>query len=107
MKPLSRREFLKAGAIVGAGILVPLHLKAGTAWAFAQSDGLKKFIQPLRGNDVVSLVNDIGVAAPDIAPAPVTGVTHYTINLEQFTDKLHPQLANGTKLWGFKPHVTI
>ena len=29
------------------------------------------------------------------------GVTHYTIDIGQFTDQLHPDLPNPTRLWGF------
>ena len=29
------------------------------------------------------------------------GVTHYTIDIGQFTDQLHPNLPNPTRLWGF------
>jgi spore coat protein A len=103
MKNLTRRDFLKAGAVGGAGLLLPLKWNPGTALAFAQSDGLAKFIQPLRGNGVVSLVTEIGVAAPDLTPAPITGVTHYTVGIGEFVDQLHPQLTNGTRLWGFQP----
>jgi spore coat protein A len=94
---MNRRQFLQTSTIAVA-FLASQH----RAYGFAQSDALAKFIQPLRGNTAGSLVTDIGVAAPDFAPAPVTGVTHYTIGIEQFNDKLHPNLAS-TKLWGFKP----
>ncbi len=99
---IDRRDFLKISGMAGAGLLV-FKGSEGTAYAFAQSTPLLKFFQPLRGNTVGSLVTEIGVAAPDPFVAPVTGVTHYTIEVEQFTDFLHPQLTNGTKLWGFRP----
>src|ERR1043166_8592165 len=99
MQGWTRRQLLQAGAVTGAGLLLPWKGNIGRAYAFAQSDGLKKFVQSLRGNNAVSLLTEIGVAAPDLDLAPVTGVTHYTISIEEFVDDLHPQLTNGTKLW--------
>ncbi len=77
---------------------------ARRAFPFYQSSslGLKLFNQALRGSDAVSLATQIGIAAPDVLPAPVTGVTHYTINIRQFTDMLYPGLGP-TTLWGFAP----
>jgi spore coat protein A len=50
-------------------------------------------------------VGDIPVAAAD-PPASnpgwwQPGVTHYTIDIGQFEDQLHPDLPNPTRLWGY------
>ena len=67
-----------------------------------RASGLKKFIQPLRGVGP----GGIPVAAPDAFSAPVTGVTHYSLTIAQFTDQLHPYLGP-TKLWGYNPVVPL
>jgi spore coat protein A, manganese oxidase len=98
---LSRRTLLKAGTIAGAGLAVPWRWLADAppAAAFSQSDKLRKFIQPLRG---------VGGAGVPVAQADTVnpgwwqpGVTHYTIDIGQYTDQLHPDLPNPTRLWGF------
>jgi spore coat protein A len=79
---------------------------AGAGWAFAQSNGLRKFRDlsgnplPLRGLGPAG----ISVAVPDATLAPVTGVTHYSMAIGQFTDQLHPDLPNPTTLRGFIPN---
>ena len=65
---------------------------AVAAFAFYQSQGLRMFAQPLRGVGP----GGIPVAAPDAFAAPVTGVAHYSFNVAQFTDQLHPQLGPTT-----------
>ncbi len=95
---MKRRTFLQTGAAATAFLAMRRYIKA-----VAQSNALTKYIQSLRGNTLGSLVSDIGVAAPDAAPAPVTGALHYTIGVEQFADQLHPLLPNPTKLWGYRP----
>jgi spore coat protein A len=98
---LTRRSLLKAGAIAGAGLVAPARWLADTsaAMAYSRSDRLRKFIQPLRGIG--------GSGIPIAQPDPITrrwwqpGVTHYTIGLRQFSDQLHPDLPNPTRLWGF------
>ena len=97
---ISRRQFLKLGALMAAGLAVPYQwlANASTVYAFSQSDKLRKFIQPLR-----KVGTDIMLATPD----PVRqdwwqpGVTHYTIDIGPFTDRLHPDLLNETRLFGF------
>jgi spore coat protein A len=95
---MNRRQFLQISA--GAAALLAAQRRA---YAFYQSSGLglTLFSQPLRGSDAVSLATQIGIAAPD-GTAPVTGVTHYTIGIQQFQDTLHPALGP-TTLWGFVP----
>ena len=89
---LSRRQFLKLSALAGAGLAVPWKLltDASPAYAFSQSTNLQKFIQPLR-----RVGADIPVAVPDTVRRGwwQPGVTHYTIEMGQFTDQLHPSLA--------------
>jgi spore coat protein A, manganese oxidase len=101
----TRREFLKATGIAGAGLILYGKFGAQSAWAFVQSPGLRKF-RDLSGNPIPLLglgPGGIPVALPDGTPAPVTGVTHYTMDIGQFGDRLHPDLPNLTTLWGFNP----
>ena len=98
---VSRRTILKAGALGGASLAVPRSWLAGAApaSAFSQSDKLRKFIQPLRN----PVLGGIPLAAPDTIRQPwwQPGVTHYTIDIGEYTDQLHPDLPNPTRLWGF------
>src|SRR5215510_4470684 len=96
---MNRRQFLQTSA--GAAAFLAAQRRG---YAFYQSSGLglTLFSQPLRGSDAVSLANQIGIAAPDGTSAPVTGVTHYTLGIRQFTDTLHPALGP-TTLWGYVP----
>ena len=84
-----------------------LQLTAGTAaylaflrraWPFSQSPNTI----PLFGTTLRS-IGTIGVAAPDLTPAPVTGVTHYTINIDQFQDAGVVPALGPTTLRGFNP----
>jgi spore coat protein A len=99
---INRRQFLKVASAAGAALAVPWYFDTGSAFAFYQSMGLQKFAQPLRGVGP----GGIPVAAPDGFPAPVTGVTHYSITIGQFKDQLHPNLGP-TTLWGYNPAVAL
>jgi spore coat protein A len=97
---LSRRSLLKAGALTGASMAVPFEWLSGASpgRGATSSDKLQKFIQPLRRPAA-----DIPLAAPDTAAQKwwQPGVSHYTIDIGQFEDQLHPSLPNATRLWGF------
>jgi spore coat protein A len=99
---ITRRHFLKATAAAGVALAVPRYFDPRSALAFYQSTGLRKFAQPLRGVGP----GGIPVAAPDAFPAPVTGVTHYSLTIAQFRDQLHPHLGP-TTLWGYNPVVPL
>ncbi|MGZ3666418.1 MAG: twin-arginine translocation signal domain-containing protein, partial [Ktedonobacterales bacterium] len=100
---MTRREFLAASAATGAGlIMADWLLRTPFAEAFYQTGGLRKFVQPLRGVGP----GGIPVAIPDRFRAPVTGVTHYSLGIRQFTDRLHPDLGP-TALWGYEPAVAL
>ena len=101
-KPIDRRKFLKrtggAGLAIGASMLLPWRFGVRDAFAFAQSPTtIPLFGTTLRG------IGTIGVAAPDTTPAPVTGVTHYTINIDQFQDQITGGALGATTLRGFNP----
>jgi spore coat protein A, manganese oxidase len=101
----TRREFLKAASMAGAGLALRGTFGKASDQAFVQSPGLRKF-KDLAGNPIPLRglgPEGISVAIPDATPAPVTGVTHYTMAIGQFTDRLHPDLPNPTPLWGFQP----
>jgi spore coat protein A len=107
---LTRRQLLKLGLLSGAALASPLRwlarpLAVGAQGqiepeVFSQSDKLAKFIQPLR---MVGGVGGIPVAHKDTVNPGwwQPGVDHYTIDIAQFTDQLHPDLPNATRLWGY------
>ena len=95
----TRRNFLRAGALAGAGLLLPWK----RAFPFAQSPtGLRKFVIALPGLGP-SAKNEIGqyipVATPDTTKFP--GVAYYQIELNQYEELLHPDLPKPTRLWGY------
>lgn len=111
---LTRRQFLILGSIVGAGAALPkLAWDTPAAQALANrssraallpSPSLGKFAQNLRGVGPGA----IPVAVPDGVRKHGRFVTadHYTIDINQFTDSLHPDLPP-TTLWGFNPQNAL
>jgi spore coat protein A, manganese oxidase len=99
---ITRRQLLAGTVVAGAALAVPWYFNSRPAFAFYQSTGLEKFAQPLRGVGP----GGIPVATHDAFRAPVTGVTHYSLTIEQFKDKLHPALDK-TTLWGYNPAVPL
>jgi spore coat protein A, manganese oxidase len=101
---MNRRDFIKTSAMVGAGVALYGGFGSAPAWAFYQSSGLNLFLfdQPLRGVGP----GGIPVALPDKFAATITGATHYTFNINQFQDTLHPQLQP-TTLWGYSPAAAL
>lgn len=84
MSKLSRRRVLHASTALGITGVLPFN--TGTAFAQSSPD-LEKFVQPLPIPDV---------REPD---GTHNGVDYYEIPLQEFTQKLHPDLPE-TTLWG-------
>jgi spore coat protein A len=115
---ISRRGFIKLGALTGAALVSssgwlsrqqvaharnlrskPDPLRPANTFAnFVHSANLTKFIDPLRRP---------GAGIPIAAKDTVTeewwqpGVDHYGIDMRQFSDQLHSELPNPTRLWGY------
>ena len=87
---MNRREFLKAGTLIGSGLLARRR-----AYAYAQSPSLRKFIQALPGLGP----SGIPVATPDTTK--YAGYDYYQITMGEYTAQLHPDLPKATKLWGY------
>jgi spore coat protein A, manganese oxidase len=103
---LTRRDFVRTSAIGTAGILV-FKKSLRNALAFNQTPGNKipLFANTLRGVGP----GGIPVALADRAKAKITGVTHYTIDIREFTDQVLPASADigRTTLWGYVPTVGL
>lgn len=97
-----RRRFLKTSVLAGAAIATYGVLRPEKAWAFYQTNATPLWQTAFRGVGP----GGIPVAAPDAAAAPVTGVLHYTIDVAQFTDQIHPTLG-ATTLWGYNPTLAL
>ncbi len=72
---------------------------------FHQSPVLKKFVQELRGVGP----GGIPVAVPDGVRTFPNGTVadHYSLDINQFTDTLHPDLGGPTTLWGYNPRNAL
>jgi spore coat protein A, manganese oxidase len=102
---ITRRKFLGISATALASTVLPWKFGMRDAYAFYQSPALI----PLYGTNLRS-IGTIGVAGQDIdpitgipIPAPVTGVKHYTINIDQFQDAGVCPALGPTTLRGFNP----
>lgn len=97
---ITRRDFLKLGMATAAGVMLRgLPWNNYVAYAFSQSANLRKFIQPLRMPGV-----DIPLAASDGTRTwGAVTANHYSLDIGQFEDQLHPDLPNPTRLWGYNP----
>jgi spore coat protein A len=98
----TRREFIKNTITVGAGLAFFGKVGAENAWAFYQTNQTPLWKTTFRGVGP----GGIPVAAKDPFPAPVTGVTHYSLGLQQFSDQVHPSLG-ATTFWGFHPAIPL
>ncbi len=96
---ITRRKFLGISAVTMASTVLPWKFGMRDAYAFYQSSGIPLFGTTLRGAGP----GGIPVAIPDSWLAPVTGVTHYTIGIGQFSDAGVCPALGETSLWGFMP----
>src|ERR1041384_3067969 len=87
---MNRRQFIKTTA-GGAAFLAT----GRRAHAYAQTQKLTKFIQPLQGLGPTG----IPVASPSTKRFP--GSDYYELIMGEYTQRLHPELPNDTKLWGY------
>ena len=99
----SRREFLQIVAATGAATLAPwrrafaYYASPGTPIKGIGWPGIAKYQTALRGIGP----GGIPVAVSDGMSA-VTRAAHYSLNIAEFGDRLHPVLGP-TTLWGFSP----
>ncbi len=101
----SRREFLQTVVAAGAASMVPwrrayAYTTPGNPVPGRSWPGIAKFRTTLRGIGP----GGIPVALSDGTTA--TGAVHYTLDVSEFVDRLHPAL-DPTRLWGFSPSVAL
>src|SRR5690349_10475188 len=104
-KTVNRRRFLKISAVAGTGLvfLPALNGFNSVAHAYNTSPGATKFVQTLRGVGPGA----IPVAIRDgVRAYNGTLADHYTIDIIQYTDQIHPNLGP-TTLWGFNPRNAL
>ena len=89
----TRREFLRYAAATGIAAMVPWQ----RVFAQAQSPRLTKFIQPLPA---------LGTGIPVATSVPFMGADYYQLSAGQYTQLLHPDLPNPTRLWGYADATT-
>ena len=101
---LNRRQFLQTSMLTGAGLALYGGFGSQSAWAFYQTTPKSTPLWRTQFRGVGP--GGIPVADKDAFPAPVTGATHYTLNVNEFTDQLHPTFGP-TRLWGYNPAVPL
>jgi spore coat protein A len=103
---LSRRDFLKLSGAGIAALFAANHAKSLLRAHAYQSNGLSKFVQPLRG---VFPLDANGIPVPDRDGTRRWGrsvAQHYTIDINQYTDQLHPSLGP-TTLRGYHSRANL
>src|SRR3954471_11524966 len=95
-----RRTFLKT-SIASASFALLGGLPWSKAWAWYQSQSTPLWKTAFRGVGP----GGIPVAGSDGALG-VGGATHYTMNVDQFTDQVHPNLGP-TTFWGYNPTTPL
>ena len=96
----TRREFLKTTIVAGTALAL-FRGSEGKVWAFSQSPKLRKFVAPLPGLGP----GGIPIATPTTNSA-YPGADFYQLSAQQFTQQMHPDLPNPTRLWGYVDMTT-
>jgi len=96
---LDRRTFLKT-SMATASVALLGGMPWNKAWAWYQTPSTPLWGTAFRGVGP----GGIPVAAPDGVTA--TNAAHYSINIGQFTDQVHPNLGP-TTFWGYDPAVAL
>jgi FtsP/CotA-like multicopper oxidase with cupredoxin domain len=98
---LSRREFIKLGAMVGGGVMLPLGM-AEKVFGFTLS-GLAQALpaNPLLLTKFVDQLPIADLLTPYTA-TNVGGVDTYEVGVYQFKAKVHSQIPD-TTVWGYRP----
>ena len=103
---INRRDFLKLSGAGIAALFAATRAKSLLRARAYQSSGLSKFVQPLRGVFPLDS-NGIPVAVPDGTRRWGRAVAqHYTIDINQYTDQLHPNLGS-TTLRGYHSRANL
>jgi spore coat protein A len=103
---ITRRDFLKLSGAGIAALFAATRAKSLLRARAYQSSGLSKFAQPLRGVFPLDS-NGIPVAVPDGTRRwGRTVAQHYTIDINQYTDQLHPNLGS-TTLRGYHSRTNL
>jgi spore coat protein A len=98
----TRRQFLEIAAATGAAAMIPwrraygFYTSPGAPIKGQNWPGIAKYATPLRGAGP----GGIPVALPDGTGA--FGASHYSFDINEYTDTLHPSLGP-TTLWGYSP----
>src|SRR5437867_2980310 len=102
----TRRDFIKSTIAAGTGLAIFGGFGTEKAWGFYQTTPGSTPLWKTAFRGVGP--GGIPVAQADPFPAPVTGVTHYTLGIQQFADQIHPTPGFGpTTLWGYNPAVPL
>jgi spore coat protein A, manganese oxidase len=105
---ITRRDFLKISGASMAALFAATRARTLRLAHAYQTNGLSKFAQPLRGVYPLD-PGGIPVAIPDGTRAWNKGkiiAQHYTIDINQYTDQLHPDLGP-TTLRGYHSRANL
>jgi spore coat protein A len=101
---ITRREFLRYSAIMGAATALPLNLGVRKANAFSQSPNIRKFVTTLPGLGSTG-ANNIGqyipLATKHTVPFAGKSTDLYDLAVAKFSEKMHPDLPNSTRFFGY------
>jgi spore coat protein A, manganese oxidase len=89
---MNRRQFFQTAG--GAAALMTWRPSRG--YAFAQSQGLQKYIQPLAGLGPTGIPFTVGVRDTKFKDTQLVDLV-----AGQYTQQLHPALPKATTLWGY------
>ncbi|MBI5231631.1 MAG: hypothetical protein HY876_05655, partial [Coriobacteriales bacterium] len=93
---VSRRAFVKFGALMGAGVLVPTHLVERAAAFTVAFQGIAQ--NPLTLDKYVQ-----GLPVPGVMPAASRNMpNYYKVGMYQFKSRVHPEMKP-TTVWGYRP----
>jgi spore coat protein A len=107
---ISRRQFLKGAAIAGAGFALPFAWDVRSAYPFAQSPKLSKFITTLPGLGPAG-ANNIGQYIPLATKHTIQFAGKqtdlYDVAVTMFSEKMHPNLPGKTRFFGYTDIATF